>query len=198
MGHEDETLCRSAARSQQHRGLDHYPGGEPQVITGSYDTMVKLWDIGTGKCVQTLTKHKKGVRAMVAHHEEYTFASAAADNVRVWRCPEGQPLRNIAGHNAIINSMALNTDGVLVTAGDNGSMYFWDWNTGYNFQQLSTTPQPGSLSCEAGIYAATLYRSSLRLITAECDKTIKFWKEDEAATPESFPVQVSRLGKAEN
>lgn len=170
---------------------------EPQIITGSHDTMVKLWDIGTGKCVQTLTQHKKGIRAMVAHHEEYTFASAGADKVRVWKCPEGQPLRNIAGHNAIINAMALNTDNVLVTAADNGSMYFWDWATGYNFQQLKTTPQPGSLSCEAGIYAATFDRSSLRLITAECDKTIKFWKEDETATPETFPIQVSRLGKVE-
>jgi len=31
-------------------------------------------------------------------------------------------------------------------------------------------------------------RSSLRMITAECDKTIKIWKEDEKATPETHPI----------
>ena len=31
-------------------------------------------------------------------------------------------------------------------------------------------------------------RSSLRLITAECDKTIKINKEDEEATPETHPI----------
>jgi pleiotropic regulator 1 len=28
-----------------------------------------------------------------------------------------------------------------------------------------------------------------RLITAECDKTIKIWKEDENATPETHPIE---------
>lgn len=166
---------------------------EPQIISGSFDSMIKLWDLGTGKCMQTLTQHKKGVRAMVAHSEECTFASAGADKIRVWKCPEGQPLRNIGGHNAIINAIALNKDNVLVTAGDNGSMYFWDWASGYNFQRIQTTPQPGSLSCEAGIFAATFDLSSLRLITAECDKTIKIWKEDETATMEDYPVELSKL-----
>jgi hypothetical protein len=26
------------------------------------------------------------------------------------------------------------------------------------------------------------------MITAECDKTIKIWKEDEEATPETHPI----------
>jgi len=28
----------------------------------------------------------------------------------------------------------------------------------------------------------------MRLITAECDKTIKIWKEDEDATSETHPI----------
>jgi hypothetical protein len=39
-------------------------------------------------------------------------------------------------------------------AGDNGSLMFWDWKTGYNFQQLQTIGQPGSLDSEAGIFDA--------------------------------------------
>lgn len=36
-----------------------------------------------GKSVKTLTNHKKAIRSMVIHPEEYTFASGAADNVKV-------------------------------------------------------------------------------------------------------------------
>lgn len=30
-----------------------------------------------------------------------------------------------------------------VTKGDNGSLWFWDWKSGHNFQQTQTIVQPG-------------------------------------------------------
>ena len=48
--------------------------------------------------------------------------------------------------------------------------------------------QPGSLSCESGIFDIKFDRSSLRMITADCDKSIKIYKEDENATPETHPI----------
>jgi len=36
-----------------------------------------------GRCVKTLTNHKKAIRSLVFHPEEYTFASGAADNIKV-------------------------------------------------------------------------------------------------------------------
>ena len=60
-------------------------------------------------------------------------------------------------------------------------MFFWDWKTGYNFQRIQTTVQPGSIDSEAGIFAATFDKSGTRLITAEADKTIKIYKEDAEA-----------------
>lgn len=67
-------------------------------------------------------------------------------------------------------------------------MYFWDWKSGYNFQRIQTTVQPGSLESEAGIYAMTFDLSGSRLITCEADKTIKVYKEDENATEETHPM----------
>jgi pleiotropic regulator 1 len=80
---------------------------EPHVITGSYDSFIKLWDIGQGRCINSLTNHKKSIRAMVEHPTEYTFASAASDNIKVWKCPKGEFIRNIAGHHSIIDAMAV-------------------------------------------------------------------------------------------
>ena len=64
---------------------------------------------------------------------------------------------------------------------DNGSLYFWDWKTGYNFQRIQAAVQPGSIDSEAGIFAMAFDQSNTRLITAEADKTIKIYKEDDTA-----------------
>ena len=70
---------------------------------------------------------------------------------------------------------------LCLSSGDNGSMYFWDWKTGYNFQKIQTTVQPGSLDSEAGIFQCCFDQSGCRLLTAEADKTIKIYKEDDTA-----------------
>jgi pleiotropic regulator 1 len=92
-------------------------------------------------------------------------------------------------------------------------MSFWDWKTGYRFQSLDTTAQPGSLDAEAGIMTSTFDRSGMRLICGEADKTsmqppfpihhshdhalliwiscpcvVKIWKPDPDASPETHPV----------
>ncbi|KAI1304266.1 Pleiotropic regulator 1 [Halotydeus destructor] len=122
---------------------------EPQIITGSHDSTVRLWDLVAGKTRVTLTHHKKSVRAVALHPRLNMFASGAADHIKEWTCPDGKFVQNLDGHNAIVNCLAANTDGVLVSGGDNGSMHFWDWRTGYNFQRIHSAAQPGSLESEA-------------------------------------------------
>ena len=165
-------------------------GVDPQVISGSHDTTVKLWDLAAGKAISTLTQHKKAVRSLVAHPTEFAFASGAADNIKKWLMPEGKFMGNLSGQASPINAMALNSDNVLFSGADDGTMNFWDWKTGYNFQKHSTTVQSGSLESEAGIYAASFDQSGSRLITCEADKTIKVWKESEDSTPESDPIDM--------
>ncbi|KAM0899443.1 hypothetical protein ACQ4PT_021306 [Festuca glaucescens] len=176
-GH-DNTVCSVFARPT-----------DPQVVTGSHDTTIKFWDLVAGKTMCTLTHHKKSVRALALHPKEKSFASASADNIKKFSLPRGEFLHNmLSQQKTILNAMAVNEDGVLATAGDNGSMWFWDWKSGHNFQQEQTIVQPGSLESEACIYALSYDNSGSRLVTCEADKTIKMWKEDLTATPETHPV----------
>jgi pleiotropic regulator 1 len=160
----------------------------PQIITGSHDSTVRLWDLAAGKSMCTLTNHKKSVRAVVLHPTLYMFASASPDNIKEWRCPEGNFIQNLSGHNTIVNCMAVNPEGVLVSGGDNGTMHFWDWRTGYNFQRTQAAVQPGSMDSEAGIFSMIFDNSGSRLITTEADKTIKIYKEDDEASEETHPI----------
>ncbi|CAN0087717.1 unnamed protein product [Ectocarpus sp. 13 AM-2016] len=169
---------------------------DPQVITGSHDCQIKLWDLVAGKAMTTLTHHKKAVRAVQMHPKEFSFVSAAADNMKKWQGRDGMFLNNMSGHNTIINSLSVNEDSVLVSGGgDNGSLCLWDYATGYNFQRIDTIAQPGSLDAEAGIFASSFDVSGSRLVTCEADKTVKIWKEDLEATPESHPIDMVAWAK---
>ncbi|KAF7300722.1 Pre-mRNA splicing factor [Mycena chlorophos] len=152
---------------------------EPQVITGSMDSTVRLWDLAAGKARVTLTHHKKSVRALAIHPTEYSFASGSAggNNIKKWKCPEGAFVCNFSGHNAIVNTMSVNAESVMFSGADNGSLMFWDYNTGTSFQSLEDVPQPGSLEAEAGVFCSTFDMTGTRLITGGADKTIKIYAE---------------------
>merc|ERR1711920_24006 len=162
---------------------------DPQVITGSYDSTIRLWDLRKGTTQKTITFHKKSVRALVAHPIDFSFCSASADNLKKFKLPEGIFLQNtIQQHRCIVNTLDLNKEGVMVSGSDNGNIWFWDYNSGNCFQQQQTKVQPGSLDSESGIFALTFDMTNSRLISCEADKTIKMWKKDDKATPETHPL----------
>ena len=168
---------------------------DPQIITGSYDSTIKLWDLAAGKCMTTLTHHKKSVRTLAMPSYENTFVSGAADSLKKWVGSDGRFIKSFTGHKGVINAMAVNDDGVLMSGADDGSMNFWDYNTGHCFQQSMTVAQPGSLDAENGIFAAEFDLTGTRLITCEADKTIKIWKEDDHASELTHPIDMKNWRK---
>lgn len=83
------------------------------------------------------------------------------NSIKKWKCPEGIFVHNFTGHEAIINTLSLNSEGVMFSGGecrsheccsniaDNGTLTMWDYATGLPFQHLKDIPQPGSLDAEA-------------------------------------------------
>ena len=163
---------------------------DPQIVTGSMDSTIKLWDLVAGKCMTTLTHHQKSIRALVEPSFENTFVSGATDCLKYWQAKDGKFLKSYTGHKAVVNAMAVNEDGVLVSGGDDGSMNFWDYKTGYNFQSGSSIVQPGSLDAENAIFCTEFDGTGTRLITGEADKTIKIYKADDEASEMTDPIDM--------
>eukprot|EP01037_Dinobryon_pediforme_P018439 gene18439-18714_t len=135
------------------------------LITGGRDSVARVWDMRTKQQIHVLGGHNNAVSSLI---------SSGVD-------PQNTP----------INALAVNEDGVLVSGGDNGSINFWDYETGYCFQKSNTIVQPGSLDAEAGIYAAAFDLSGSRLITCEADKTLKIWKENPLANEDVEPIDMA-------
>lgn len=116
------------------------------------------------------------------------FNTCAADHIKVWKCAPNEQSspakfsRNIDGYNNdVLNCSAIRTDNIdgsiMVAGSDNGHLHFWDYDSGKLFQTIESPPQPGSLSSENGIFDLCFDKSYTRIITAECDKTIKMYRE---------------------
>jgi pleiotropic regulator 1 len=104
---------------------------------------------------------------------------------------------SLLGHDeTVINTVAVNDDGVLVSGGDDGSLKFWDYRTGYHFQWTQSKVQPGSLEAENGIVVAAFDHTGTRLVTGEADKTIKIYKPNDTVSEMPFQSTWLRGGNS--
>ena len=71
----------------------------------------------------------------------------------------------------IVNALAVNEDDVVVSGGDDGSLWFWDHTSGHCFQKSQAKVQPGSMESEAGVFAAAFDKTGTRLITVASETT---------------------------
>jgi pleiotropic regulator 1 len=60
---------------------------------------------------------QKSVRSLALHPTLNMFASGSTDNIKLWKLPNGDFMQNLSGQNTMINALAINEDGVLVSGG---------------------------------------------------------------------------------
>ena len=57
------------------------------------------------------------------HPKWNSMASASPDNIKEWKLPKAEFVQNLSGHNSILNSLAVNSDNVLVSGGQLRSFF---------------------------------------------------------------------------
>src|SRR5438128_1507088 len=90
-----------------------FTGDQRYVITGSFDTTIKAWEVNGGREFKTFggpTGHTKNVLAVSVSPDGSLLASGGVDNTaKVWDFPTSNALRSLASKDAV-NSIALSPD----------------------------------------------------------------------------------------
>ena len=137
------------------------------LATGSYDAMIKIWDIETASEVRTLTGHLKGVRCL--QFDDTKLISGSLDGtLKVWNWRTGECLSTYRGH--VGGVIGLHFDGdLLVSASVDKTIKIW------NFRDKSIFTLRGHTDW---VNAVKIDAASRTILSASDDLTIRLWDLD--------------------
>ncbi len=97
-------------------------------LSGSYDCILKLWDLSTGQPCLTLTGHTGHVHAVAILPDGGGAVSGSADGtLRLWDLTTGQPRLVFGEHGGPVYAVAITPDGChVLSASSDESLRLWD------------------------------------------------------------------------
>jgi WD40 repeat protein len=108
------------------------------LVSASADTTIKLWNLDTGQCLNTLTGHNSSIESIAITPDREMLVSASADTtIKLWSLATGKCLNTLDKHTKTIRSIAINPDDRrLVSGSADGTIRFWDLVRGQELNVL--------------------------------------------------------------
>ena len=143
------------------------------VATTGMDSLGRVWDLRTGKCVMVLEGHVKDVLCVDWSPDGHTLATGGEDHaVRIWDLRKKKSIYTLPAHNSLVSSVRFSHEqgSYLVTASFDDTAKVW---SGSGFIPLCTlTGHEGRVMC------CDVSPDSRFIATTGFDRTIKLWTDD--------------------
>jgi WD40 repeat protein len=95
-----------------------------KIVSGSYDKTIKVWDIASGRLLNTLEGHTSYVQSVAVTPDGTKIVSGSGDNtIRVWDLNNGSNIFT-AKFDSPISAIAISQNKIIMVIGDsNGGIY---------------------------------------------------------------------------
>jgi F-box and WD-40 domain protein CDC4 len=134
------------------------------LVSGSYDSTVRVWKISTGETLHRLTGHTMKVYSVVLDHKRNRCISGSMDtSVKIWSLETGACLFTLEGHTSLVGLLDLRGER-LVSAAADSSLRIWDPEDGRCKNTL--TAHTGAITC---------FQHDGQKIISGSDRTLKMW-----------------------
>ena len=134
------------------------------LVSGSYDSTVRVWRISTGELVHVLRGHTQKVYSVVLDHKRNRCISGSMDSlVKIWDLATGACLHTLEGHNLLVGLLDLRDD-KLVSAAADSTLRIWDPENGRCRNTLMA--HTGAITC---------FQHDGQKVISGSEKTVKMW-----------------------
>ncbi len=101
------------------------------IISGSSDNTIKLWNINSGMCVNTLNGHVDSVNSLVITPDGNIIISGSQDKtIKLWDIQSGECIKTFDDFDSEISSIVVTQDGNTMIASHGGIIKLWDIGSG--------------------------------------------------------------------
>ncbi|KAG0222019.1 hypothetical protein BGX31_009410 [Mortierella sp. GBA43] len=139
-----------------------------QLVSGSLDKMVRVWDIVTENCLKVLTGHTAGVNSVAFSPQRGQVASGSNDqSIRLWDVSSGT-CKLLRGHTKAVWSVTFSpNDCQLASGGGDKTVRLWDADTGTLHSTLS--------GHDGAVYSVAYSPQGHLIASGGVDKTVRLW-----------------------
>jgi WD40 repeat protein len=147
------------------------PDGQ-QLASGSFDNTIKIWDVTTGKVLNTLKGHDSWVYGVGFSPDGQQLASGSFDKtIKIWDVTTGKVLNTLKGHDSSVYSVGFSPDGQQLASGSfDKTIKIWDVTTGKVLNTLK--------GHDSSVYSVGFSPDGQQLASGSHDKTIILWDLD--------------------
>lgn len=134
------------------------------MITGSYDTTLKIWNCHTGELIRTLKGHDKGVRSLL-FDDQKLITGGLDSTIKIWNYHTGECISTYRGHEKSVSSVDFHNKTIVSGSADH-TVKVWHVDSRTCFTLRGHTDW---------VNCVKIHHKSNTVFSASDDTTIRMW-----------------------